>query len=244
MTIRAITFDFWSTLYRSTRPSRLRRLLHIQSALSAVGHDDIAEASVADAMQQAWIVWDRVWREEQRTFEASRWLSLVLGELDLALPKSLFTTTVHAVQTASLDPAVIPADGTTDMLARLVPRFRLGVISDTGVTPGWVLRSLMKRDGLLHDFEYLIFSGEFGRSKPHPTVFLTMLDRLEVQPREAVHVGDLRRTDVAGARGVGMRSVRYAGIRDDRDDAYPEADAVIHSHDHLESVLEEWSHNA
>jgi len=67
-----------------------------------------------------------------------------------------------------------------------------------------------------------------------------MLDRLAVPPHEAVHVGDRLRTDVAGARSVGMRTVRYAGIRDEPDDAYPDADAVIQTHGDLEAVLGEW----
>ncbi len=40
------------------------------------------------------------------------------------------------------------------------------------------------------------------------------------------HVGDLRRTDVAGARASGLVPIRYRGQNDDRSDA-PEADRVI-----------------
>ena len=54
-------------------------------------------------------------------------------------------------------------------------------------------------------------------------------DDPEHRPRDApalAHVGDLRRTDVAGARAAGMRSVRYRGLHDDRGDG-PDADVVI-----------------
>jgi putative hydrolase of the HAD superfamily len=239
-----VTLDFWSTLYRSVPALHSRRLLCVQSALTSAGCDAITEPLLAGALQQAWTLWDRVWREEQRTWGGKEWLSAVLDHLDVALPEPLFATTVAALQTASLDTAVRPEDGTAEMLARLAPRYRLGLISDTGVTPGTVLRSLMERDGLLQHLDHLIFSDEFGRSKPYPDVFLAMLDRLAVRPQEAVHVGDRRRTDVAGARSVGMRTVRYAGIRDETDDAYPDADAVIESHDDLEAVLGEWALDA
>lgn len=50
---------------------------------------------------------------------------------------------------------------------------------------------------------------------------------------QGVHVGDLRRTDVAGAKAVGMGTVRFRGVHDD-DSEGPEADAVI---DHLHELV-------
>jgi putative hydrolase of the HAD superfamily len=244
MTVAAITFDFWSTLYRSTPSTHLRRRQSIESALAAAGRDDVSEAAVARAVEQAWVVWHRVWSEEHRTLGAAEWLDLVMDGLDVSLPTSVSAAAVEALQTAALDLAILPADGVPEELARLAPHYRLGVISDTGTTPGSVLRSLMERDDLLYCFDYLVFSDEFGRSKPHPSVFLSMLSHLEVDPREAAHIGDRRRTDVAGARGVGMRTVRYAGIRDDSDIAHPEADAVIETYDELEALLARWEHEA
>ena len=51
-------------------------------------------------------------------------------------------------------------------------------------------------------------------------------------PVGVVHVGDLRRTDVAGARALGMTTVRFRGVVEDDapeegDDEGPEADHVI-----------------
>ncbi len=44
--------------------------------------------------------------------------------------------------------------------------------------------------------------------------FRAALDALGVAPHEALHVGDIERTDVAGALGVGMRAVRLDAVRD------------------------------
>jgi FMN phosphatase YigB (HAD superfamily) len=51
-----------------------------------------------------------------------------------------------------------------------------------------------------------------------------------------VHIGDLRRTDVAGARGVGMASLRIRTLHDDRSEL-PEADAVVDGYDDVVSLL-------
>jgi FMN phosphatase YigB (HAD superfamily) len=57
-----------------------------------------------------------------------------------------------------------------------------------------------------------------------------------VTARDAFHVGDLLRTDVAGARNVGMRSVRLRAAHDDAT-ALPEADHVAASHAELRAIL-------
>jgi FMN phosphatase YigB (HAD superfamily) len=47
-----------------------------------------------------------------------------------------------------------------------------------------------------------------------------------VAPANAAHVGDMRRTDVAGARALGMRAIRFRGFSDDTGEE-PEADLVL-----------------
>jgi putative hydrolase of the HAD superfamily len=58
-----------------------------------------------------------------------------------------------------------------------------------------------------------------GWTKPHPTIFRAVLDRLGVEPREAAMVGDSPEDDLEGARALGMRAFLL-----DRDGRFPEAD--------------------
>ncbi len=80
------------------------------------------------------------------------------------------------------------------------------------------------------------FSDEVGWFKPAPEIFAHALAYLEVSPGRAAHVGDLRRTDVAGARSAGLISVRYRGAYDDASEL-AEADIVIDHHDALTASL-------
>ncbi len=237
MTIQAITFDFWGTLYRYTQSPRLRRLQLIQAALATNGAGDVREEKLADAIQVAWDNWDRVWRTEQRTFGAAEWLTLILDHIGAVLPKKVFSQTAQALERAILADRTVPVDGVPAVLAQLSQVYRLAIISDTGLSPGHVLRDLLQRDGLLSLFKHTIFSDEFGRSKPHPDVFRAALIQLSVSPHQAAHVGDLLHTDIRGARGAGMYTVRFAGVRDDRDAAHPDADLVIRSYDELAPAL-------
>jgi putative hydrolase of the HAD superfamily len=78
---------------------------------------------------------------------------------------------------------------------------------------------------------------------------LTTLDALGAAPTEAVHVGDLLRTDIAGAQAVGMRAVQYIGISQDQADGLGDGrkitpDAVIRNHTELEPLLQRWNGTA
>ena len=88
--------------------------------------------------------------------------------------------------------------------------------------------------------EITVFSDEAGVPKPHPRIFAHTLEALGVAPDATVHVGDLRRTDVAGARAAGMGTVRIRHTHDDLSD-HPEADEVAGSHPRLVEILLGWA---
>ena len=68
-------------------------------------------------------------------------------------------------------------------------------------------------------------------------IFDHALGGLGVDAAHAAHVGDLRRTDVAGARAMGMVAVRYTGVFDDDTQPEPEGDHVVDHHAKLPAVL-------
>jgi HAD superfamily hydrolase (TIGR01549 family) len=65
-------------------------------------------------------------------------------------------------------------------------------------------------------------SRSHGKTKPHETIFLRMLELLEVAAEEAVMVGDTIEDDIEGARSVGMHALLV-----DREGRYgPEVEAL------------------
>lgn len=79
--------------------------------------------------------------------------------------------------------------------------FKLGVISNTHW--GWLPK--VRRE-FERSVDVVILSCEHGFAKPHPSIFTTTLNQLEVRPDHALHVGDDYIADIEGARGVGMRT--------------------------------------
>jgi FMN phosphatase YigB (HAD superfamily) len=101
-------------------------------------------------------------------------------------------------------------------------------VCDIGLTPSLVVRRLLERHGLLRFFDHLAFSDEVGHYKPARAIFESALAGLRtMEPTRCVHVGDRLRTDVEGARNLGMGSVRYRGVFDDDPGEGVEADIVI-----------------
>ena len=236
--IQAITFDFWDTLFASVH-ANATRCRAIKQVLDHAGHAGFSDEQIEQAIAQAWTKWGRVWVEAQRTFGAARWVDVLLTDLNVSLPGDTRQTLIQTMQTVGTEGGPSLLDGVANLLPRLAQRYRLAVICDTGLSPGWLLRQRIEACGLFDCFGHLTFSDELGVSKPHPDAFLTTLARLGVAPECAVHIGDYPRTDIAGAQGVGMRAIRFTGAYDRPDDSI-QADAVIASYSELEPLLERW----
>jgi len=59
----------------------------------------------------------------------------------------------------------------------------------------------------LRFFSVTVFSDENGYNKPHGSMFEKALSGPDVEPSEAVHVGDTFATDIVGAKAAGMKAV-------------------------------------
>jgi putative hydrolase of the HAD superfamily len=93
---------------------------------------------------------------------------------------------------------------------------KIGLVSNTGRN----LDEFVAHHGL--EVDAAVSSGAHGKTKPHPTIFLSALKRLEVEPADAVMIGDSIEDDVEGAKAVGMR-----GFLLDRENRYPEVEEKL-----------------
>ena len=79
----------------------------------------------------------------------------------------------------------------------------LGMISNSN---GWV-EQLVTENGLRPYFDFVLDSRLVGVEKPDPRIFRIALDRVGVDPAEALYIGDLYSIDVVGPRAAGMRAI-------------------------------------
>jgi len=92
-------------------------------------------------------------------------------------------------------------------LESLAPKYKIGLISDTGITPGRILKQGLEHHEILQFFDTLIFSDEIGVYKPHTLPFQTALKNLAVPAELSIHIGDLIDTDIVGAKNCNMRAI-------------------------------------
>jgi len=109
---------------------------------------------------------------------------------------------------------------------------RLGLVSNVPM-PGAFYERVLDREGVAAFFDTRCFSYDLGARKPGPLLLLRALERLGVEPDEAVMVGDRRSTDVAAGRAAGLRTVWVTGGDADG----PEADATLGSLVELPALL-------
>ncbi|HET9676037.1 MAG TPA: HAD family hydrolase [Solirubrobacterales bacterium] len=235
--IEAVTFDFWNTIARVPTGAMSEARRRAVAAACEGCEVEVEPRLLAAALEEVGQSWERSWAEGVHLHprEGAEMLVRALGVEDAAgqLVAQAFLDAGRQV-----DLELAPGIGAA--LEVLGERgIRIGIVCDVGFSGGELLRELLEREGLLGHFRGWSFSDETGHYKPAPQAFEAALASLGARPQEAMHVGDLRRTDVAGAAALGMRTVRYRGMHDDADaGSGVEADFVIAGHAELVEVVE------
>ena len=235
MPLAAVTFDFWNTLFvpAGGHEARLEGLRRLLAELRPDLPEATAESLLAEAAQRN----DEAWRRGEQ-FGGTGVVRHILAAVGIELTVPAAERFVELVADPPGEPPQ-PIEGVAEALLDLRRRgLRLGVVSDTGYRPGRVLRRLLDGHGLLDLFaaDALAFSDEVGVPKPNPVIFQKALAGLGAEPEATVHVGDLRFTDIAGARRLGMATVRFTAVNDDQDPG-PEADAVVSTYAELAPAI-------
>jgi FMN phosphatase YigB (HAD superfamily) len=239
MPLRAVTFDCWKTLLVepdwTLAHARRIEILAEAAALTA-GGGDVPRVELALAFDRAWGRHMRDWTHGIAS-GAPEIADDALASLGLRPPPAVREQLIHDWQEASHSGRVEAVEGAVETISALADAgLHMALICDTGLTPGRVVRRHLARVGLLDRLACCVFSDEIGVPKPDPLVFRAALTAIGAEARDAAHVGDLLRTDVAGARAVGMTAIRLRAVHDDRS-GLPEADLVVDSHAALRRAL-------
>ena len=153
--IRAITFDLWNTLLvEKSYPEQ--RISILAEALGAEEQRVNWEA-LRFAYSAAQRRHDELWSKEHRHYPLAERLDDVLKGAGVTLSHaSKAHVTERYGELIREDPPVL-TKGATDTVSRLSPRFKLGIISDTGITTGNQIRRLFEDFGILHHFTTTVF---------------------------------------------------------------------------------------
>ena len=216
--LKAVTFDFWETLVHDSpenlREQRALRIRALHRSLGRAGRP-LAEAEVVEAYDRSErVLVERYWSRDRDPLIAEQ-VRLVLETASPGVGATLTPALVDEAIAGYIEPVLRlpPAlqPGAAEAVRALAARgLTLGIVSNTGRTPGVVLRRVLERHDLLRHFSAVSYSDEVGYRKPDVEIFRRTLAALGVEAGQAAHVGDNPIADVRGAQGAGMRGVHYA----------------------------------
>jgi putative hydrolase of the HAD superfamily len=215
--ISTVTFDLWDTLIQEypggaqkVAKSRIDKIIRVLDQNGMVHTED----ELRIAYDKSGIFLDLTW---------SKRMDLTTEDQVLFLLNCIDDKLVGKLKGEGLDVInKIYSESILDNLPMLLPGakealrsvdtegYRIGLISNTGRTPGSVLRVVMQDLGILRYFDVTSFSNELLVRKPSKTIFHKTLEDLKVPPKAAVHIGDNPEQDIEGAKNVGMHAIQFA----------------------------------
>jgi len=214
--LKAIAFDLWETLITDTpqqsRAQERLRLTRMEALLRSRGHEAVA-ARIERAYRALWHRCQDLYWSADVDVPCRRQIEHFLEELELdagSFGEELLAELEHAYAHAALEVLPDAVDGARDVVAQLKRRgLGVGLISNTGRTPGYALRPILAELGLGGSIDVMVFSNEHGECKPQMSIFEELRRGLGVRYEEMAFVGDNLYADVYGAQRCGMRGIHF-----------------------------------
>lgn len=212
MPIKVITIDFWNTLFDSSHGDE-RNQIRQKSILQEIAkyNISISHEQFSEALAASWEHFNSIWKNDSRTPEPRESVEYFFNYLNLPADAESIDNVTKCFAESILDYPPKLIDGVKESLELLSKSYLLAIVSDTGFSPGEILKRLLIREGIGGYFKSYSFSDETGVSKPHPKAFLTALEPLGCKPENALHIGDIEFTDIVGAKKLGMKAIRFSG---------------------------------
>lgn len=196
--LRLITFDLDDTLWdvwpviRQAEAAQAAWLDHVRSDWRHPEDDNLLQLRTRVLSEQPQLAHDL--SALRRAVLTQRFLEL--GE-PFAQAQQIAHEAFEVFHAARQRVTIFP--GVADTLAALAQQFTL-----IAVTNG---NACVQRVGLGDVFRDQFDPARVGVAKPDPLIFTAALRAAEVEPEEALHVGDHPEQDVRAAQAIGMRGV-------------------------------------
>jgi len=204
--IQAITFDLWNTLFNNRFYTEMR--LNWFTQFLNENNIFYSKSNVENAFKLAFHLPPRNFKENTHICTEDI-ISNMLKILQIDLSKKHKHIVKNEFEEVMLmDPPSLKK-GAKPTLKELSSDYKIGLISNTGITPGRIIIKVFQEYNILQYFQVVIFSDEIGFKKPHPILFNTALKKLECRPQDAIHIGDILETDIKGAKECNMHTIWF-----------------------------------
>ncbi len=208
--LKLITFDYWNTIFDSSNGIE-RNKVRKQALIDQLDEYSIPPQKIDEMIVEIGEFFNKMWVQQQKTPNSLDMIKHIwsINKLPENPDKQRYLQKIFEEVVLLYPPKLNP--NAREVIAKLEEKYILGIVSDAGFSPGTILRSLLNTESILHYFSYFSFSDELNIAKPNIQMFNNILDKAKVKPQEALHIGDIERTDIVGAKANGMRAIKYSG---------------------------------
>ncbi len=149
-------------------------------------------------------IYDQEGIEYQRVF--NKLLLELIGEVDYRI----LAAGIVAYRRAREATLVLYPHVKKTLVELLKRGYKLAVISDAPRQEAWLRLCYLQ---LHHIFDVVLAFEDTGKRKPSPIPFERVLESMDLEPRQAMMVGDWPERDIDGASKLGLKTV-FAGYGD------------------------------
>jgi HAD superfamily hydrolase (TIGR01549 family) len=250
--LQAVFFDYGDTLahFGPVQDAVLVAYEQIREKLIAAGKPVLngalsvpaAHVLLENVSQRFWQILNRSYEEERvEELDAALLFRGSLEALGIAVDDGLLEEIIFTEQEVGYRLQERASEAAEVVAALRARGVKIGLVSNFCSLPSVVRRQAREAE-LLQLVDESVFSCEVGLRKPHPRIYQTVLERLQVSPEAVVFVGDRLREDVMGPKALGMRAVLTHQFRqEDPAQANVAPDGVITRLAELPALLERWS---
>jgi len=235
--IKLITIDLWDTLISDNKANeRKRDLLRTDFIMKIIDLPLSSREKILDYFKELTEVFKHPSKENEWALLPETQLLHLFKSLNVNPSSRQFEEILKFYTECALDsPPSLTEKDASDILKKLKEEYKLTLISNTGKTPGKVLRKILEKFNILSYFDMLIFSDEVKLRKPDPKIFLLPCRVFNVLPEETVHIGDSGKIDFSGAENTGVNPLLYAPAISN-----PGTDLFIRSLKEIENAVDKY----
>lgn len=214
--ILAVTFDLWETLLLEEDGFNARRVRvrcrNLSRALDNFGVKiTVEQLAKAITDLSSWLA--GIWRANREVshLDQIRFIIQNASQGSIKVEKEWIEdlSTAYASALFEVQPYVNP-DALTVVKWLKQQNKQIGLICNTGLTPGFGLRRFLEKKRIAEYLEFMIFSDEIRIRKPDPRIFQMAAERFRLAPHQIVHIGDNLKSDIWGAHNAKFKTIHYS----------------------------------
>ncbi len=210
MEIKVITFDYWDTLVPieegKIEEMREKRAREVSKYLKEMGYffsyEEIKEISSN--------VWNLYRDNPLSNKEVTLYIMVeeMLNSFGIGRKKEIIERIVEIYEEYLYKAGLKVHEEVLKVIKILKERgFKLGIVSNT--PGGNVEKRILEDAGISSFFDIMLFSSFEGVRKPHPEIFMKVINFFKIKPEELLHIGDTPELDIEGPLKIGAKAVLW-----------------------------------